>query len=55
MIFKFRKYWTWAIRKKDDSKIFHSSAKLNASDSGIDEVFKSMHQRIRTKTKNICL
>ena len=55
MIFKFRKYWTWAIRKKKDSKIFHSSAKLNASDSGIDEVFKSMHQRIRTKTKNICL
>ena len=55
MIFKFRKYWTWAIRKKNDSKIFHSSDKLNASDSGIDEVFKSMHQRIRTKTKNICL
>ena len=55
MIFKFRKYWTWAIRKKNDSKIFQSSAKLNASDSGIDEVFKSMHQRIRTKTKNICL
>ena len=33
-------------------KISHSSTKLVASDSDIDEVFKSMHQSIMTKIKN---
>ena len=33
-------------------KISHSSAKLIASDSDIDEAFKSMHQSIITKIKN---
>ena len=33
-------------------KIFHSSAKLFASDSDIDEAFKFMHQKILTKRKN---
>ena len=33
-------------------KIFHSSTKLIASDSDIDEAFKSMHQSIITKIKN---
>ena len=37
-------------KKRNDCKIFHSSAKL--SDSGIDEAFKSMHQIIMTKIKN---
>ena len=32
--------------------IFHSSAKLIASDSGIDEVFKSIHQSFLAKIKN---
>ena len=39
-------------KKRNDHKIFHSSAKLIASDSNIDEAFKSMHQSIMTKVKN---
>ena len=30
-------------KKRNDGKIFHSSAKLTASDSDIDEAFKCMH------------
>ena len=33
-------------KKRTDHKIFHSSAKIIASDLEIDEAFKSMHQRI---------
>ena len=33
-------------------KIFHSSVKLIASDSDIDEAFISMHETIMTKIKN---
>ena len=39
-------------KKRNDHKIFHSSTKLIASDSEIDEAFKFMHQNIMTKTKN---
>ena len=39
-------------KKRNDRKIFHSSAKLIASDSNIDEAFKSMRQSIMTKIKN---
>ena len=39
-------------KKRNDRKIFHSSAKLAASNSDIDEAFKSMHQSIMTKIKN---
>ena len=39
-------------KKRNDSKIFHSSTKLSASDSDIDEAFKFMHQIIMTKIKN---
>ena len=39
-------------KKRNDCKIFHSSAKLIASDSDTDEAFKSMHQSIMTKIKN---
>ena len=42
-------------KKRNDCKIFHSSAELIASDSGIDEEFKSMHQSITTKIKILCL
>ena len=38
--------------KKNDDKIFQSSAKLIGSDSDIYEAFKSMHQSIMTKIKN---
>ena len=38
-------------KKKNDSKILHSSAKLTDSDSDIDEAFKSMDQS-NDKNKN---
>ena len=31
-------------KKKNDCKMFHSSATLIASDSDIDEAFKPMHE-----------
>ena len=39
-------------KKRNDNKIFHSSAKLIASDSDIEKTFKSMHQNLMTKIKN---
>ena len=39
-------------KKRNNCKIFRSSAKLNASDSDIDEAFKSIHQSIMKKIKN---
>ena len=39
-------------KERNDHKIFQSSAKLIASDSGIDEAFKFIHQSIMTKLKN---
>ena len=46
---------TWLVldyKKRNDCKIFHSSAKVIASDSDIDEALKSIHQSIMTKIKN---
>ena len=40
-------------KKSNDSKIFHKSTKLIASDSHLDEAFESMHQNIKTKIKII--
>ena len=39
-------------RKRNQHKIIHSCAKLLASDSAIDEAYKSMHQSITRKIKN---
>ena len=39
-------------KKRNNHKISYSSAKLIASDSDIDESFKSMHHSITTKIKN---
>ena len=39
-------------KKRNDLKIFHSSTKLTASDSDIDEAFKSMHQSIMANIDN---
>ena len=39
-------------KKRNDRKIFHSSAKLISSDSDIEEAFKFMHQSIMIKIKN---
>ena len=43
-------------KRYDHKKIsYHPNAKLIASDSDIDEVFKSMHQSIMAKNEKICL
>ena len=39
-------------KKRNDRKIFHSSAKLIASDSDNDEAYKSIRQSIMRKIKN---
>ena len=39
-------------KKGDDHKIFHTSTKLIASNSDIDEAFKCMYQSIMTKIIN---
>ena len=39
-------------KKRNNRNIFHSSAKLIASDSDIDEAFKSMDESIMTTTRN---
>ena len=44
---------SWKSSEKENyRKIFHSSTKLIASDSEIDEAFKPMHQSIIEKIKN---
>ena len=42
-------------KKRNDHKIFHSGAKLIASDSDSDETCKSMHQSIMRKRKIMLL
>ena len=42
-------------KKRNDRKTIYLSAKLIASNSDIDEAFKSMHQSIMTKIKKLCL
>ena len=39
-------------QKRNNRRIFHSNAKLTASDSDIDEAFKSKHQSIMSTMKN---
>ena len=41
--FEIQKILVLDYKKRNDCKIFHSSVKLIASDSAIDEVIKSMH------------
>ena len=50
--FKVQKILVLEYQKRNDRKIFHSSTKLIANDSDIDEAFISMHQSIMKK--NIC-
>ena len=40
------------VKRRNDLKIFHSSTKLIANDSDIDEAFKCMYKSIMTKIKN---
>ena len=39
-------------QKRNNRRTFHSNAKLIASDSDIDEAFKSKHQSIMSTMKN---
>ena len=50
--FKVQTILALEYKERNDHKIFHSSAKLIASDSDIDEAFNSVHQSIMTKIKN---
>ena len=50
--FKVQTILVLECKKRNDHKIFHSSAKLIASDSDIKKRFKFMHQSIMTKIKN---
>ena len=57
LLSKLKKFKVQAIlvldyKKWNDHKIFHSSSKLTASDSDIDEAFTSMHKSIMTEIKN---
>ena len=47
-----KKLLVFDYKKRNGRKIFHSGTKLIASDSDIDEAFKSMHQSIMKKIKN---
>ena len=49
--FKIQSILVLEYKKRNDKKIFHSSAKLTASDSDTDEGFKFMHQSIMAKIK----
>ena len=50
--FKVQTILTLDYKKRNYFKIFHWSTKLIATNSDIDEAFKSMHQSIMTKIKN---
>ena len=54
MLSELKKSLNLDYKKRNDRKIFHSSAKLIASDLDIKETFKSMHQSIMTKIKKLC-
>ena len=43
LVSELKKFKVQTILDQNDHKIFHSSAKLIASDSGIDEAFKFIH------------
>ena len=50
--FKVQTILVLEYKKRNDFKIFHSSDKLIASDSDINEAFISVHQNIMTKIKS---
>ena len=50
--FKVQSILVLEYKKRNDCKIFHSSAKLIDSDSDIDEAYKSIYKRIMTEIKN---
>ena len=50
--FKSQSILVLEYKKRNNGKIFHSSYKLIACDSDIEEAFKSTHQSIMTDIKN---
>ena len=53
-MFNVQKILVLDYKKRNDRKIFHSGAKIIASDSDTDETFKYMHQSImKRKRKKI--
>ena len=50
--FKVQSILVLEYKKRNYHKIFHLSATVIASDSDIDEAFKSMHQSMITDIKN---
>ena len=50
--FKARTILVLEYKKRNDSKTFHLSTDLTASNSGFEEAFKFMHQSIITKIRN---
>ena len=50
--FKIEAILVLEYKKRNDRKIFHSTAELIVSGSDIHEAFKSMHQSIMRKRKN---
>ena len=52
--FKAQTILVWEYKETNGHQlVFHSSTKLIASDSDIDEVFRSMYQSIMTKIKKL--
>ena len=59
LLSKLKKYKVQAIlnldyKKWNNRKIFHSSVKVIANNSDINEAFKSMHKTNPWKNKNLC-
>ena len=52
--FKFQSTLVLEYKKRNNHKIFHSSAKPTANDSDINVVFKSMHQNVIAKILKTC-
>ena len=50
--FKIQSILVLEYNKRNDCKIFHSNAKLTASDSDIHGAFESIHQSIMTRINN---
>ena len=53
--FSLQKTLVLQYNEGNNRKIFHSSTKLNASNSDIDEAFKSMNESTMTKIKELFL
>ena len=53
--FSLQKTLVLQYNEGNNREIFHSSTKLNASNSDMDEAFKSMNESTMAKIKKLCL